>query len=76
VNATVENVVTEALKLPSPLRAFVVEKLIESLDAPDSPPLSIKWREEICQRCAELDRGAVELRRAENVFAEAFAALV
>ncbi|HRT29063.1 MAG TPA: addiction module protein [Kiritimatiellia bacterium] len=76
MNATVENVVTEALKLPSPLRAFVVEKLIESLDAPDGPPLSIKWREEICQRCAELDRGAVELRRAENVFAEAFAALV
>jgi len=76
MNATVENVVTEALKLPSPLRAFVVEKLIESLDAPDSPPLSSKWREEIRRRCSELDRGAVALRHAENVFDEAFAALV
>jgi hypothetical protein len=54
MNATVENVMTEAL----------------------SPPLSSKWREEIRRRCAELDCGAVELRHAENVFAEAFAAFV
>jgi len=76
MSATVENVVAEALELPSPLRAFVAEKLIESLDAPDSPPLSSKWREEIRRRFSELDRGAVALRHAENVFDEAFAALV
>ena len=76
MSATVENVVAEALELPSPLRAFVAEKLIESLDVPDSPPLSSKWREEIRRRCSELDRGAVALRHAENVFDEAFTALV
>jgi hypothetical protein len=63
------------MELPPPLRAFVAEKLIESLDAPDSPPLSVKWREEIRRRCAEMDRDAVELRDADKVFAKAFTAL-
>ena len=34
---------TEAMGLPPVLRAFVAEKLIESLDAPDAPALSAKW---------------------------------
>ena len=72
---TAERVVTEAMELPPLLRAFVVEKLIESLDAPDSPPLSTKWRQEIRRRCAEMDRSAVELRDADKVFAKAYAAL-
>ncbi len=75
MNVTVESVVSEALELPPPLRAFVAEKLIESLDAPDTPPLSVQWREEIRSRCAEMDRGAVELHDAGKVFARAFAAL-
>ena len=75
MSATVESVVTDALGLPSPLRAFVAEKLIESLDAPDTPPLSLKWQEEIRRRCSEVDRGAVELHHADKVFDKAFAAL-
>jgi putative addiction module component (TIGR02574 family) len=75
MSTTAERVVTEAMELPPQLRAFVAEKLIESLDAPDSPPLSTKWREEIRRRCAEMDRGAVQLREADKVFAKAFAAL-
>ncbi len=75
MSTTVERVVIEAMDLPPSLRAFVAEKLIESLDAPDSPPLSAKWREEIRRRCAEIDRGAVELRDAHEVFAKAYAAL-
>lgn len=75
MNVTVERVVSEALELPAPLRAFVAEKLIESLDAPDTPPLSLQWHEEIRRRCAEVDRGAVELHDAGEVFAKAFAAL-
>jgi len=42
MNGTAEDVMTEALKLPSPLRAFVAEKLIESLDASETPALSAK----------------------------------
>lgn len=68
-----EKIISEALALPLASRAFVAEKLIESLDAPECPPLSAKWQEEIERRCAETDRGAVELREAEAVFARAFA---
>jgi len=75
MTTTAEKVVTEAMGLPPTLRAFVAEKLIESLDAPDSPPLSAKWRKEVRRRCAEVDRGAVRLRNADAVFAKAYASL-
>ena len=75
MNATAEQVMTEALGLSPSLRAFVAERLIESLDIPDAAPLSAKWKEEIRGRCAELDRGAIELRTADQVFAKAYAAL-
>jgi hypothetical protein len=75
MSTTAEKVVTEALGLPPSLRAFVAEALIESLDAPDSPPLSTKWQEEIRRRCIEMDRGTLELRDAETVFAKAYATL-
>jgi hypothetical protein len=75
MSTTAERVVVEALELPAPLRAFVAENLIESLDAPDSPPLSAKWRKEVRRRCAEMDRCTVELQDADKVFAKAYAAL-
>jgi hypothetical protein len=75
MSITAEKVVTDALELSPSLRAFVAEKLIESLDAPDHPPLSEKWREELRKRCAEVDRGEVEMRDADKVFADAFASL-
>jgi len=72
---TAEKVMTDAMRLPPELRAFVAEKLIESLDVPDAPPLSAKWKKEIRRRCAEMDRGVVKLRAAGAVFAKAYAAL-
>lgn len=75
MSTTAEKVMTEAMGLPPTLRAFVAEKLIESLDAPDSPPLSAKWRKEVRRRCAEVDRGSVKLRDADAVFAKAHASL-
>ena len=76
MSITAERVVADALGLPPALRAFVAEKPIESLDAPDSPPLSAKWKKEVRRRCAELDRGTVAVRDAEAVFAKAYAAIV
>ncbi|MBI2437943.1 MAG: addiction module protein [Lentisphaerae bacterium] len=70
-----EQIVAEALELPSSLRAFVAEKLIESLEAPEVPRLSAKWKAELRRRCAEVDREAVSLRAAEVVFKRANAAL-
>jgi hypothetical protein len=75
MSATAEQIMVEALALPPASRAFVAERLIESLDVPNAAPLSAKWREEVLSRCAELDRGAVELRDADRVFAKAYAAL-
>jgi len=75
MSTTAEKVVTAGMGLSPSLRAFVAEKLIESLDTPSSPPLSAKWRKEIRRRCAEMDRSEVKLRDADAVFAKAYAAL-
>ena len=66
---------TEALGLPPQVRAFVAEKLIESLDAAPGEEISPAWREEIRKRCREVDQGLVELRDAADVFAKAYGAL-
>lgn len=72
--ATVEKIMHEAMGLPPALRAFVAEKLIESLDMPDNP-LSAEWQEEIQRRCAEVDNSAGQLRDADSVFKNAYASL-
>jgi len=75
MSVTVDKVVSEALELPPVLRAFVAEKLIESLDVPQGPSLSAKWKREIRKRCAEVDQGSVKLRDAQAVFTKAYASL-
>jgi len=75
MNVTAEKLVAEVLEMPAHVRAFVVEKLIESLDLDPGEGLSPAWREEIARRCREIDEGTVVLRDAEQVFAEAFARL-
>ena len=59
---------SEALELPPALRAFVAERLIESLDAVIEETLSPEWKAEVRRRCEEVDRGVVQLREAEAVF--------
>jgi hypothetical protein len=75
MSANVDRIVSDALELTPQARAFVAEKLIESLDAEPAADLSPAWREEIRKRSEEIDRGLVELRDAEDVFARARAAL-
>lgn len=75
MSITAEKVVLEAMELPPALRAFVAEKLIESLDLPEAPGLSARWKKEIRRRCAEVDRGSVKLRGADAVFKKAYASL-
>ncbi len=72
---TAEKIVSEALSLPPQARAFVAEKLIESLDASPGSEISPIWRKEILKRCREVDEGLVELQDAAEVFAKAYAAL-
>jgi putative addiction module component (TIGR02574 family) len=75
MSITAEKVITEALSLSPQARAFVAERLIESLDAGPEETLSPAWRDELRKRCREMDEGAVELREAADVFAKVYAAL-
>jgi putative addiction module component (TIGR02574 family) len=75
MNITAEKIVTDAMELPPALRAFVAEKLIESLDESDSLPLSAQWKEEILRRCAEIDKNGVQLRDVDAIFKKAYASL-
>ena len=75
MSTTAEQIVSAALALPPQARAFVAERLIESLDTAPGGELSPAWRTEIQRRCREVDEGAVELADAAEVFARAYAAL-
>jgi len=67
----VDKIVSEALELPPPVRAFVAEKLIESLDAASGADLSRSGEKRFAAvRTAR--HGAVELHDAESVFARAY----
>lgn len=71
----IEKIVQDALELPPPLRAFVAEKLLESLDSDPQEPLSSAWKAEVRRRCAEIDNGVAQLRDSEVVFAKAVKSL-
>ena len=75
MSMTADKIVSEALGLAPQARAFVAERLIESLDATPGSEISPAWREEIRKRCQEVDEGLVELREAADVFAKAYTAL-
>ena len=75
METTVDKIITEVLSLSPQARAFVAEKLIESLDLKPEVALSSVWREEVRRRCREIDEGTVALRDAEDVFARGYAAL-
>jgi putative addiction module component (TIGR02574 family) len=65
-----QTVIESALHLPSQIRAFLADKLLESLDVENDEELSPAWRDEIIKRCKEIDDGVVTLIPAERVFQE------
>lgn len=71
MNSTAQ-VLDEALHLPIPARAFLAEKLLESLDAEPDFEISEEWHHEIIRRCEEIDSGAIQPIPAETVFMRAF----
>ena len=75
MSLTVEKLVSEALHMPSPIRAFVAERLIESLDVDSEDDISPEWKEEIEKRCREVDEGTVVLIDADEVFNKAYTRL-
>ncbi len=66
-----DTILNDALKLPLTVRAYVAERLIESLDEEKDLPLSPAWQEEIERRRLEVENGTVSLIPAEEAFAHA-----
>ncbi len=70
-----DRIMSEAMDLPAPLKAFLASKLIESLDVNGARGLSEEWKQEVRRRCREIDQGTVRLVDAEEAFAKAYARL-
>ena len=70
-----EKTINEVLGLPVQIRAWLAEKLLESLDEGESFEISDDWRKEILMRCKQIDDSQVELKDAEEVFKAARGAL-
>jgi len=75
MTSTAERIVKDALSLSPHARAFVAERLLESLDSIPGQELSAAWRNEIQRRTREIDEGTVELLDSSEVFAKAHSAL-
>lgn len=70
-----EKLASDVLNLPREQRAFLAEKLLESLDLDEEFPVGDEWRAEIARRCQELDEGRVDLIPGDEVFDEVTKAL-
>lgn len=58
--ASVEQVMKEALSLPSPLRAWLAEKLVESLEFDIDETLQTLWLNEAKKRRDEIRSGIIQ----------------
>ena len=63
-----EEIVEEVLHLSRESRAFLAEKLLESLDYEEVSAVSPEWMAEIRRRCREIDEGTAKMIPAEMVF--------
>ncbi|MEN9361214.1 MAG: hypothetical protein RL095_2749 [Verrucomicrobiota bacterium] len=59
----------EILALPSEDRAYLAQRLLESLDAVPDPEIDRLWAEEIERRIDDLESGKTKAIPAEEVFA-------
>ncbi|MGH8738012.1 MAG: addiction module protein [Burkholderiales bacterium] len=64
-----EKLLHQAMKLPAPERAALVEGLVESLDKPD-PALDALWLKEAENRIVAYRAGELDAVDAEQAFAE------
>ncbi|MGK2924929.1 MAG: addiction module protein [Lysobacterales bacterium] len=64
-----QKLLRQAMRLPAPERAALVEGLVESLDKPD-PTLDALWLKEAESRIAAYRAGELGVVDAEDAFAE------
>ena len=67
----VQKLARELLSLPLPSRAFLAEKLVESVDNYAAREIEVAWREEITRRVREYEEGEVHGIPSEQVFSDA-----
>ena len=72
MDKSIEKLINDILNLPNELRAYLAEKLLESLDVDKDFEISEEWKHEIERRCEEIDNGSVTLKDADEVFASAY----
>jgi len=65
-----EELLEKALQLSREYRAFMAEKLLQSLDHGEKFEISPEWMVEIRRRCKEIDDGRATLLAADQVFDE------
>jgi putative addiction module component (TIGR02574 family) len=70
LEATPEQLLEQALRLPIQQRIELAEALFDSVDEEDPAALEAAWAEEIKQRIEEIQNGTVETIPAEEVMAE------
>ncbi len=63
-----KQMLNEVLELPKPIRAFLSEKLLESLEYDDDFQISKEWDLELERRCKEIDNGKTQLISFEEVY--------
>ena len=66
----VKDVFSDALALPLPERAALVEVLMDSFPKEEQAAVTQAWRDEIRRRLEAYDRGEIKAIPAEDVFAE------
>ena len=71
MDKSIEKIIKEILELPHEMRAYLAEKLIESLDTESNFEISEEWKKEIEYRCDQIDKGNAVLRDADEVFKSA-----
>jgi putative addiction module component (TIGR02574 family) len=70
-----EKLAADILNLSREQRAFLAEKLLESLDFDEAFPVGAEWQAEVARRCRELDEGRAELVPGDDVIDEVIKAL-
>lgn len=69
--SNIQELADELLSLPLSSRAFLAEKLVESIDNYADPEIEAAWHEEISRRLREYEEGKVVGIPAGQVFREA-----
>jgi len=68
MDSSIKKLIHDTLKLPYELRAYLAEKLLESLDTGEGFKISKEWKQEIEQRCLDIDKNNTMLKDSDEVF--------